>query len=440
MMTFAGGRAQADYVARVRGIPPEQCLVVPIDVGKHSAVSLVADHEGRVVHHPITFPMTATGTRTLVSAAGAAERATSAASVRFGIEAAGHYHRVLASTLHASGLDVVELNPAAVKLARSQLGQARVKTDVRDCLAMVELLVRGQGWPLHRHDDQVALQAMWVAQRRRKLDAAQALTNQVHALADLAFPGIAATFKTGFDSPTLRMLLSTITGPGELATMDVERLVAHAATHGRRMLRPKARQVVTAARDALRLPDGQQSTAQCLLAREIAVLEQLRDEIRYCDEQLAVILPSTPAGVLASVPGVGVATASYYGAALGDPWRFSNADAAYRYSGLSPSSYDSAGRRRAKVEISRQGAVELRRAMITLGTSMGLSHPDFVTYRRRLLASGKKPMVVAVALAHRSHRLAFAMMRSQLPYDNGRWMAAVAKGRSVKPAGTTAAT
>jgi transposase len=440
MMAFAGGRAQADYMARVRGIPPEQCLVVPIDVGKHSAVSLVADHEGRVVHDPITFPMTATGTRTLVSAAGAAERATTAGSVRFGIEAAGHYHRVLASTLHASGLDVVELNPAAVKLARSQLGQARVKTDVRDCLAMVELLVRGQGWPLHRHDDQVALQAMWVAQRRRKLDAVQALTNQVHALADLAFPAIAATFKTGFDSPTLRMLLSTITGPDELAAMDVEQLVAHAATHGRRMLRPKARQVVAAAQDALRLPDGQQPTAQCLLAREIAALEQLRNEIRYCDEQLAAILPSTPAGVLASVPGIGVATASYYGAALGDPWRFTNADAAYRYSGLSPSSYDSAGRHHAKTQISRQGAVELRRAMITLGTSMGLSHPDFVAYRRRLLAAGKKPMVVAVALGHRSHRLAFAMMRSQIPYDDQRWTAAVAKGRSVKATEATATT
>jgi transposase len=440
MMTFAGGRAQADYMERVRGIPPARCLVVPIDVGKRSAVSLVADHEGRVVHDPIIFPMTATGTRTLMSIAAAVERDRVAASVRFGIEAAGHYHRVLASTLHASGLDVVELNPAAVKIARSQLGHARVKTDVRDCLAMVELLVRGQGWPLHRHDDQVALQTMWVAQRRRKLDAAQALTNQVHALADLAFPGIVATFKTGFDSPTLRMLLSTTSGPDELAAMNVEQLVAHAATHGRRILRPKAGQVILAAQDSLRLPDAQQSTAQCLLGREIAVLEQVRDEIAFCDEQLAVILPSTPAGVLASVPGVGVTTASYYGAALGDPWRFTNADAAYRYSGLSPSSYDSAGRRRAKVQISRRGAVELRRAMITLGTSMGLSHPDFVAYRRRLLAAGKKPMVVAVALAHRSHRLAFAMMRSQIPYDHQKWTAAVAKGRSVKATGATATT
>lgn len=439
-MRFAGGRAQADYMERVRGISPDRCLVVPIDVGKHTAVSLVADHDGRIVHEPITFTITASGTERLMQAVANVERSVGVGSVRFGIEAAGHYHRVLASTLHAKGVDVVELNPAAVKTARAQLGQARVKTDVRDCLAMVELLVRGQGWPFHRHIDQIALQAMWVGQRRRKLEAIQVLTNQVHALSDLAFPGIVATFKTGFDSPTLRMLLSTLEGPGELATMDVEGLVAHAAANGRRMLRPKARQVLTAAHDGLRLPAGQQHGAQTLLAREIAALEQLREELVVCDEQLAVILPSTPAGVLASIPGVGVASASYYGAALGDPWRFANAAAAYRYSGLSPASYESAGRRPARVRISREGAVDLRRALITLGTSMGLSHPDFVAYRRRLIESGKKPMIVTVALAHRAHRLAFAMIRNQVPYDEHLWAISVAKGQSVRTTEVTATT
>jgi transposase len=439
-MDFAGGRAQAEYMARVRGIAPQQCLVVPVDVGKRSAVSLVADHDGRIVHDPINFSMTATGADQLMNAVGNVEREVVAGSVRFGIEAAGHYHRVLASSLHARGLDVVELNPAAVKTARTQLGQARVKTDVRDCLAMVELLVRGQGWPYHRHSDQIALQAMWVGQRRRKLDACQALTNQVHALADLAFPGIVATFKTGFDSPTLRMLLSTVSGPVELAAMDVEALVAHAAARGRRMLRPKASQVLAAARDGLRLPDGQQHVAQSLLAREIIALEQLRGELAHCDQKLAEILPNTPAGVLMTIPGVGVATASYYGAALGDPWRFANAGAAYRYSGLSPASHESAGRRPGPVRISREGAVELRRAMISLGASMGLSHPDFIAYRRRLITGGKKPMIAAGALAHRAHRLAFAMIRNQVPYDDRRWETSVAKGQLARTTEVTATT
>jgi hypothetical protein len=52
------------------------------------------------------------------------------------------------------------------------MGAACVNTDVRDCLAMVELLVRGQGWPLRRGDGEVAEQAARVAHRRRKMAAA----------------------------------------------------------------------------------------------------------------------------------------------------------------------------------------------------------------------------------------------------------------------------
>jgi hypothetical protein len=92
------------------------------------------------------------------------------------------------------------------------------------------------------------------------------------------------------------------------------------------------------------------------------------------------------------------------------------------------------------VRISREGAVELRKALITLGTSMGLSHPDFAAYRRRLIAGGKKPLVATVALAHRAHRLAFAMIRSQKPYDNGLWEQSVAKGQPARTTEVTATT
>lgn len=440
MTRFAGGRAQSAYMDKVQGLPPRKCLVVPVDVGKRAAMSLVADHHGRVVTEPFEFALTATGTETFVSVVSQAATSAEAANVRFGIEAAGHYHRALASTLHSRGLDVVELNPRAVKVARAQLGQALLKTDERDCLAMVELLVRGSGWPFHRHRDQIAQQAMWVAQRRRKLDAVQVLNSQVHALADTALPGIIGAFKTGLDSMTLRMLLTTIEHPCQLAAMSPTELVGHARMHGRRMLRPKAIEVIDAATDALTLPETQQRVAQQLLAREVAALETMQREISFCDDALDTLLGSTPAGVLTSIPGVGVVAASYYGAALGDPWRFANAGAAYRYSGLAPTSYESSGRKSPRVWISREGSVELRRAMITLGTGMALHHPDFIAYKRRLVGNGKKPMIAAIAVAHRAHRLAFAMIRDQTPFDPDQWDRSVAKGRSVPAAKEVTAT
>lgn len=279
---------------------------------------------------------------------------------------------------------------------------------------------------------------MWVAHRRRKLAAVKALGSQVHALADLAFPGLTGCFRTGLESKTLRMLLASLPEPARIAAMDPSQLVAHAAAHDVRMLRPKAAEVIAAAAQAMCVPEAQRQVAARLFVQDAAAFEQLLRDLANCDQELARLLPLTPAAVLATVPGVGVVTASYYGAALGDPWRFANADAAYRYSGLAPTIYESAGRRAAGARISKIGSVELRQAIIALGTSIALHHPDFAAYRRRLRESGKKPMVSTIAVAHRAHRLAFAVLRSQQPFDEAQWAAAVSRSGNVRrPVRTT---
>jgi len=433
MVRFVGGTAQAGYVEQVRGVDPAKCLVVPIDVGKRSAVALVANHHGEIVADPVEFGLTISGTTRLLDVVAEAESKTQAESIRVGVEAAGHFHRALCWELDHRGLDVVELNPHSVKLARGQVGAMRLKTDVRDCFAMVELLTRGQGWPFHRQTDTIVAQQLWVARRRRILEASKRQRNQVHAIADLACPGMIDSFRSGLDAPTLRMLLSTIANPDDLTVMTPEQLVAHAADHGRRMIRPKAREVIAAAADAQCISPNQRATAQEILVREVAALEGHYEELAVCDHALGGLINGTPAAVLCTIPGVGTLTASYYGAAIGDPHRFVNAGAAYRYSGLSPSSNDSAGRL-GKPNISREGNVALRHAILTLGQGLSMHHPDFAAYKKRLIADGKKPLVAAVAVGHRAHRLAFSMIRSQQPFDDNQWVESVAKGR---PATTT---
>ena len=53
-----------------------------------------------------------------------------------------------------------------------------------------------------------------------------------------------------------------------------------------------------------------------------------------------------------------------------------------------------------------------------MGRGVGLHDPDFITYRRQLVARGKPPLVALIAVGHRAHRLAFAMLRSQRPFDS----------------------
>jgi transposase len=224
------------------------------------------------------------------------------------------------------------------------------------------------------------------------------------------------------------VIVRDLADPDRMRRLGPEGLRRFVARRGVVLQRRKAEQLVEAATVALRLPSAERAPIAALLAADVALLDAVGREIRRAEEALAEVLARTPAGILVSLPGVGVVRASAYGAAVGDPWRFSNAGAAYRASGLVPAEYSSAGRRRGGQRISREGSVELRSAIIELGRGLAGHDHDFAAYRRRLRSTGKRPAVAAVAVGHRAHRLAFTMLRTQQPYDPNRWATAVADG------------
>jgi transposase len=107
-----------------------------------------------------------------------------------------------------------------------------------------------------------------------------------------------------------------------------------------------------------------------VLAADLRLLSDLDVQVAAAETQMALLLPATPFAPLTTVPGWGTVRAGSYGAAVGDPCRWPGAQQLYRASGLSPAQYESAGKRR-DGSISREGSVELRRALIDLG--LGLS-------------------------------------------------------------------
>ena len=203
--------SQAEYMSRIRRLDRERCLVVPVDVGKRSGMALISDHCHEVVVAPFEFDLTESGVAKLLMIADEYASRLNAGSVRFGAEAAGHYHRGLVTTLDTAGRDVVELNPAIVKDAQGRIGQRRVKTDVQDCLAMAEVLIDGLGHT--PRSVAMATQAAWAGQRRRKIEARRVLISQLHAQIDLAFPGLTGCYSHGLDQPSLRVILKHICDP-----------------------------------------------------------------------------------------------------------------------------------------------------------------------------------------------------------------------------------
>lgn len=392
-------------------------VVVAVDVGKNTVACSVTDEKRHRVFGPVDFAMTRTGLQTTL--ARIADVVPAAAGVRVGIEAAGHYHQpLMRAASWPSGWELVELNPAHVTEQRRVQGRRRVKTDAIDLEAITELVLAGRGVPVTTRAEVVGELAAWVGQRARRVEARAALKNQLLGQLDRAFPGVTLALPDVLGTGVGRLVVEHFTDPARLASLGETRLIRFAARRGLIVRRPVAARLVAAAREAL--PTRDAVVAREMVANDLAMLAVLDHQVAQAEDQLAGLLPATPFAVLTTVPGWARVRASAYGAALGDPNRWPGAKQIYRAAGLSPTQYESAGKRRDGA-ISREGSVPLRRALVGMGVGLWHCDPAARSYAARLRARGKEGGVIACALAHRANKIAYALVRDQNTYDPTRW-------------------
>lgn len=182
---------------------------------------------------------------------------------------------------------------------------------------------------------------------------------------------------------------------------------------------PVAERFVAAAKAALRTAEG--DAARHVVARDLQLLAALNAQIDETEDRLARLLPATPFQILTTGPAWRTVRASAYGAAVGDPTRWPGAKQLYRAAGLTPRIYESAGHRRDGA-ISREGSVRLRRALLNLGLGLWHYDPAARAYAKQLRERGKPGGIIACAMANRANRIAFVMVRDQVPYDPSAWL------------------
>jgi transposase len=433
-VVFVGGENQAGFLRLVEGAGATRTVLVGIDVGKFDALALIADGRGELLAEPVVFALDEPGVGTLEAVIRGCGQLRAASVVRIGVEACGHYHRLLVHRLRSAGWDTVDLSPAQVHAARAQMGYRRLKSDLRDAAAMIELLIRGGGRVRSAHVDAIAELGVWVAHRHRTQAARVALGNQLLASVDLVFPSLQGCFSDPLDRKSFWLVLQELGADVDrILDLSVAQLRTIAAGNGVRLEGPKAAAIIEAARRSLRLPEPELQARLMIVRSQTARLHELFTELERTDVVVAQLLEKTPAAVLTSLPGVGSIRAADYAAALGDPDRFPSAEHAYRASGLVPSQYDSAGRNR-RGGIAREGSSALRHAIVELGRGLAQHDQHFAAYRRSLLDRSKKKKVANIAVGHRAHRLAFALIRTQTPYDPARFAAAVKTQGERRPA------
>ena len=393
-------------------------LVVAVDVGKTVVALSVTDAGRHRLLGPVNFEMTGRGLESVLALI-RNRLAGADGPVKVGIEAAGHYHRpLLGPSVWPAGWQVLELNPAHVAEQRRVQGRRRVKTDALDLEAITELVLAGRGIGVADHEAVIGELGAWAAHRTRRVQSRTATKNQLLGQLDRAFPGLTLALPDVLGTRVGRLVAAEFADPKRLAALGAGRFVRFAAGRGLQVRQPLAERLIQAARNALTTVDA--AVARKVLAADLALVTELTAQIDAAEAELARLLPLSPFATLTTTPGWGVVRAGTYAGVLGDPQRWPGPSQIYRASGLSPTQYESAGKRR-DGSISREGSVALRRALIDLGMGLWLTDPPSRAYAAGLKARGKKGGVIACAMAHRATRIAYAMVRDEAVYDPARW-------------------
>jgi transposase len=389
--------------------------VVAVDVGKRSAAVLVSDAARCRLLGPLDFSMGGAGLAEVISRSLAV---LPAGLIRVGVEAAGHYHRPLATPAVWPGWQVVVLNPAHVSEQRRVMGRRRIKTDALDLEAITELLLAGRGVVVGEPSAVLAEVTAWAGHRHRRVMTRVATKNQLLAQLDRCFPGLTLALPNVLSTRVGRLVVQHFADPQRLASLGASRFIRFAAARGLRVRRPLAERLIVAARDVLPSPEA--AVARQVLAADLSLLSSLDEQVLAAEATLSQLVPETRFAPLLTVPGWGVVRVGNYAAGVGEPDRWIGAAQLYRAAGLSPTQYESAGRRRDS-SITREGSLWLRRALIDLGIGLWHSDPAAKRYGQQLRARGKHGGVICCAMAHRANKIAYALIRDQNGYDPTRW-------------------
>jgi len=144
----------------------------------------------------------------------------------------------------------------------------------------------------------------------------------------------------------------------------------------------------------------------------IAVLEKEIRAIIKSDEKLATALD-----LLTSIGGIGITSASIILAEIPDVANLDDARQLAAYAGVTPRHHQSGTSGSTHTPMSKNGSARLRKALFYPAMSALRFNPVCQTFGQRLLAKGKKKIVVIGAVMTKLMHLIFGVLKSGKPFD-----------------------
>ncbi|WP_410598082.1 IS110 family transposase [Amycolatopsis sp. lyj-23] len=317
----------------------------------------------------------------------------------------------------AAGHQVAYLPGLAMRRI-ADLYPGRAKTDARDAFVIADAArsLPHTLRPVDVGDDTLAELEVLVGFDDDLAGEATRISNRIRGLLTGIHPALEHAIGPKVSHPAVLEILSRCGGPAGIAKAGRRKLTAIAKVHAPRMGERLVEAIMTAlGEQAVTVPGT--AAADTVLPRLADSLKTVLLQRKHVAEQVEGILDAHPlAGVLTSMPGIGVRTAARILLEVGDASNFASSGHLAAYAGIAPVTRSSGTSIRGE-HPARTGNRQLKRAFF-LAAFASLSDPTSRTYYDRKRAEGKKHNAALICLARRRCDVLYAMLRNGTHYQH----------------------
>lgn len=420
MKVTRGMQRRAAKAARRATMVGPDTLIAGIDLAKKHSVVVFLRARDRAPLGRLRIPTTAAGLVELERRGRELMERTGLGRLLLGMEATGHYWKILARAATELGLPYVIVQSFVLARSRELDDLTRNKNDQRDAFLIGQLVAE------HRFTEVVLERGAWAelrllaeARDQRRVERGAGLIEQ-RALLELVWPELLEQVST-LAGTHLQACLRLGLTPAEIATMSLAQFARLLQReHGERRFTSWMAERLWAAARANRPCD---ETAAAMLRVQLAAQRILAADqaVTTLDARMVGIFETTGLSWMkGQIRGIGEALLINLLALSGDPRRFDDAGCMVKLAGSNPTERSS-GQVEASGGIPRRGRRTLRVVACQAAVCLIKHNPDFEAFFRRLTQRPQRPLAAKaarVAVANKLMRILWAMAVSGQAYDS----------------------
>jgi len=315
----------------------------------------------------------------------------------------------------AAGHQVAYLPGLAMRRI-ADLYPGRAKTDARDAFIIADAArsLPHTLRPVDVGDEALAELEVLVGFDDDLAGEATRLSNRIRGLLTGIHPALEHAIGPRVSHPAVLEILSRCGGPAGIAKAGRRKLTAIAKAHAPRIGERLVEAIMTALGEQTVTVPGT-AAADTVLPRLADSLKTVLQQRKQVAEQVEGMLDAHPlAGVLTSMPGIGVRTAARILLEVGDASNFASSGHLAAYAGIAPVTRSSGTSIKGE-HPARTGNRQLKRAFF-LAAFAALADPVSRAYYDRKRAEGKKHNAALICLARRRCDVLYAMLRNGTHY------------------------